>query len=96
MRESSNPDNSSPIIRLFLNREIGEIFRKIRFYWNFFSGNWGVFRPDVPKSRNFAVPFFQNQNFFQEIRKCMVMQEMIEKILEMREMRETLKNAGGV
>ena len=58
----------------FKNQKIGESFAKSDFlgiffgkFGNFFREILGIFRPDSPKSRNYAVPFFKTRIFFQEI-----------------------------
>ena len=81
----------------FQNRKIGKSgksFAKSDFIGIFF---WEI--------EEFFIPIFQNQEilqfrisktriFFQEIGKFMEMQEMMEEILEMRKMRDMLKNVG--
>ena len=90
------PDNP-----IFQNQKIGKsgkFFCKIRFDRDLFSGNQGIFRPNFPKSGNFAVLFFQNLNIcFRKSEnswKWWEMQEMREKILEMREIWQNFFHAG--
>ena len=72
------PDNPP-----FQNQKIGKSGKSSKKSGFFSSGNRGIFRPNFPKSRNFAAQFFQNQNFIQEIGKFMEMREKMEKILKM-------------